>query len=73
LDKYGRVVDKTPEAWKLLFGDSDKPTTINEVAAKVGVSAKKDDAPAAEAGDSDAEKAAKKAKKREKKEAEKAE
>merc|ERR1712087_1056222 len=35
LDKYGRVVDKTPEAWKLLFGDADKATTINEVAAQV--------------------------------------
>jgi len=33
LDKYGRVVDKTPEAWKLLFGDAEKATNINEVAA----------------------------------------
>lgn len=33
LDKYGRVVDTTPEAWKLLFGDVTKPTTLNEVAA----------------------------------------
>merc|ERR1712070_640936 len=37
LDKYGRVVDTTPEAWKLLFGDVTKPTTLNEVAAQVGV------------------------------------
>ena len=36
LDKYGRIVDKTPEAWKMLFGDSDKPTTVNEVAAALG-------------------------------------
>merc|ERR1712176_1597896 len=64
LDKYGRVVDKTPEAWKLLFGDADKATTINEVAAQVGVATKKveeapkkktEEAPAAEASDSDAE------------------
>jgi len=37
LDKYGRVVDTTPEAWKLLFGDVTKPTTLNEVASQVGV------------------------------------
>ena len=37
LDKYGRVVDTTPEAWKLLFGDVTKPTTLNEVANQVGV------------------------------------
>jgi len=28
LDKYGRIVDKTPEAWKMLFGDADKATNI---------------------------------------------
>ena len=39
LDKYGRVVDKTPEAWKMLFGDSEKATNINEVAAAVAHSA----------------------------------
>jgi len=33
LDKYGRIVDKTPEAWKLLFGDSNKATVVNDVVA----------------------------------------
>jgi len=28
LDKYGRIVDKTPEAWKMLFGDAEKATTV---------------------------------------------
>lgn len=37
LDKYGRMTDSTPEAWKLLFGDDAKATTIKEVAKKVGV------------------------------------
>jgi len=37
LDKYGRMTDSTPEAWKLLFGDDSKPTTVKEVANKVGV------------------------------------
>ena len=32
LDKYGRVTENTPEAWKLLFGDPEKPTTITAVA-----------------------------------------
>jgi len=36
LDKYGRVLDSTPEAWKLLFGDPEKATTLDEVAKKVG-------------------------------------
>jgi len=36
LDKYGRVTDSTPEAWKLLFGDADKATTVKDVLAKVG-------------------------------------
>lgn len=35
LDKYGRIVDSTPEAWKMLFGDAEKATNINEVAAAV--------------------------------------
>ena len=52
LDKYGRVVDKTPEAWKMLFGDSEKATNVNEVAAAVASSAPK---AAAKAADSDAE------------------
>merc|ERR1711865_1263661 len=36
LDKYGRIVDKTPEAWKMLFGDSDKATNVNDVVASLG-------------------------------------
>ena len=35
LDKYGRIVDKTPEAWKMLFGEPDKATTVSEVAKAV--------------------------------------
>ena len=74
LDKYGRVVDKTPEAWKLLFGDADKGTNIEEVAAKVGVSTKKtEEAPAAAAADSDADSDNKKEKKRDKKKKDKKE
>lgn len=40
LDKFGRVTDSTPEAWKLLFGDPDKAVKISEVATKVGISIK---------------------------------
>jgi len=36
LDKFGRVNDTTPDAWKLLFGDSEKGTTMKEVIDKVG-------------------------------------
>jgi H/ACA ribonucleoprotein complex subunit 4 len=36
LDKYGRVTDQTPEAWKLLFGNPDAATTVKDVAEKVG-------------------------------------
>ena len=35
LDKFGRVVDSTPEAWKLLFGDQDKAVALNDVVAQV--------------------------------------
>lgn len=35
LDKYGRIVDKTPEAWKMLFGEPDKATTLSEVVKAV--------------------------------------
>jgi len=35
LDKYGRLNDSTPEAWKLLFGEPDKATTVKEVAKAV--------------------------------------
>ena len=38
LDKYGRIVDKTPEAWKMLFGDVDAATTVKDVANKLGKS-----------------------------------
>lgn len=37
LDKFGRVTDSTPEAWKLLFGEPDKPTSVQAVADKLGV------------------------------------
>ena len=36
LDKYGRMNDTTPEAWKLLFGDPAKATTVAEVAKSLG-------------------------------------
>lgn len=38
LDKFGRITDETPEAWKLLFGEPEKGTNINAVASKLGVS-----------------------------------
>jgi len=38
LDKYGRVTESTPEAWKLLFGEPEKGTSIKAVANKLGVS-----------------------------------
>lgn len=44
LDKYGRVTEQTPEAWRLLFGDPEKPTKIDEVANKLGVSKKSGEA-----------------------------
>ena len=37
LDNFGRVNDSTPEAWKLLFGEPDKATSIDAVAGKLGV------------------------------------
>jgi len=37
LDKYGRMTDSTPEAWKLLFGDDSKGTTVKEVAKAMKV------------------------------------
>ena len=43
LDKYGRIVDQTPEAWKMLFGDSDKATTVTDVVAKLGKGESKDE------------------------------
>jgi len=35
LDKYGRVVDSTPEAWKMLFGDPEKAVTLSTVASTI--------------------------------------
>jgi len=37
LDKFGRVTDSTPEAWKLLFGEPEKATSVNAVAKELGV------------------------------------
>merc|ERR1740133_8221 len=59
LDKFGRMNDATPEAWKLLFGEPDKATTVAAVAKQLGVTApvaavaSKAQAPAADS-DSDA-------------------
>ena len=57
LDKFGRMTDSTPEAWKLLFGDDAQATTIKEVAKKVGVNIA---APAADAAEEKPKKAARK-------------
>lgn len=45
LDKFGRVTESTPEAWKLLFGEPDQATSVQAVADKLGV--KKEPAAAA--------------------------
>lgn len=37
LDKYGRITESTPEAWKLLFGEPEKGTNIEAVGNKLGV------------------------------------
>merc|ERR1711935_516725 len=37
LDKFGRLTDSTPEAWRLLFGDPEKATSVNEVAKQMKV------------------------------------
>lgn len=37
LDQYGRVTENTPEAWRLLFGDPEKPTSVDAVAKQLGV------------------------------------
>jgi H/ACA ribonucleoprotein complex subunit 4 len=74
LDKFGRVTDSTPEAWKLLFGEPDKPTSVKAVADKLGV---KEERPVASAKrdsdveDAEEEAAPKKDKKEKKKEAKK--
>jgi H/ACA ribonucleoprotein complex subunit 4 len=69
LDKYGRIVDSTPEAWKMLFGDSDKPTNVNQVAAALG---KKAPEPANGNAESDEEKEKKRDKKKKDKKEKKA-
>jgi H/ACA ribonucleoprotein complex subunit 4 len=66
LDKYGRIVDKTPEAWKMLFGDSEKATTVNEVAAALGKKPESNGAAEA-AAESDEEQEKKRDKKKDKK------
>merc|ERR1711957_1037119 len=38
LDKFGRLTDSTPEAWRLLFGDPEKATSVNEVAKQLKIS-----------------------------------
>ena len=69
LDKYGRIVDKTPEAWKMLFGDSDKATNVNDVVASLGKGKTERTESKAAAADSDEEVAEKKRdKKKDKKE-----
>lgn len=68
LDKFGRVVDSTPEAWKMLFGDAEKAVNINDVAQVVNANKGKD-APVAKAAakeDSESEEEVKE-KKRDKK------
>merc|ERR1712195_440868 len=37
LDKFGRVVDSTPEAWKLMFGDPEKATKVDDVKKQLGI------------------------------------
>lgn len=54
LDKYGRIVDKTPEAWKMLFGDSEKATNVNDVVAAMGKGGKSEPAKAPADSDDDA-------------------
>jgi H/ACA ribonucleoprotein complex subunit 4 len=67
LDKFGRVTDQTPEAWKLLFGDPDQATSLKDVAAKVKPAAPV--APVAKvANDEETEEAPRKRDKKEKKE-----
>ena len=67
LDKFGRVVDKTPEAWKMLFGDvENKPTSVAAVADQLGLKPK-EAAPAAENGEPEKKKKKDKKDKKEKK------
>jgi H/ACA ribonucleoprotein complex subunit 4 len=70
LDKYGRIVDKTPEAWKMLFGEPDKATNVAEVAKSLKVSDEhiKKTKASAEDSESDEEDKKREAKKKEKEE-----
>jgi len=63
LDKYGRMTDSTPEAWKLLFGDDAKATTVKEVAKAVSNGKSAEAVPAEEEAEPKKEKKSKKAKK----------
>lgn len=65
LDKYGRVTDSTPEAWKLLFGDADKATTVKDVIKQVGATSSA--VPVAKKIEEEAEEPAKKRDKKDKK------
>lgn len=58
LDKFGRVTDSTPEAWKLLFGEPDQATSVQAVADKLGVKKEKEPAAAAAAVPKTSKKAA---------------
>ena len=64
LDKFGRVTDQTPEAWKLLFGDAEKATSVQDVIKQVKSSA----VPAAKAAAPVEEEPERKRDKKEKKE-----
>jgi H/ACA ribonucleoprotein complex subunit 4 len=78
LDNFGRITDSTPEAWKLLFGEPEKGTSIDAVAAKVGVTkelpavekkiVKKADSDAEEESEEDTKKKSKKEDKQKEKE-----
>ncbi len=65
LDKYGRVTDSTPEAWKLLFGDADKATTVKDVIKQVGATSSA--VPVAKKVEEEAEEPVKKRDKKDKK------
>lgn len=74
LDKFGRLNDQTPEAWKMLFGNPEQGTNVKDTIAKLGMTVgqaeKKSEAKVEILPDSDDEEAEKK-RKREKKQAKK--
>ena len=72
LDQYGRVQDNTPEAWKLLFGDPAKATSVSQVAGSVN-GKKKAAAPVEESEEEEEETTKKREKKDKKKKKEKKE